>query len=97
MAYRQNSLVRQLEIEYLPIGDLIFDVANVRKHSKSQISKLAAGIRAFGFTNPIQIDEHNRLIAGEARLRAAPMVPLEGAVRPTGQLLAAADEPQIQS
>ncbi|MEG3089179.1 site-specific DNA-methyltransferase [Sphingomonas sp. PB4P5] len=68
---------RQLDIIYLPIGALVPDPKNARKHPKKQIERLAAGMREFGFTNPALIDEHNQIIAGHARLEAAALVPLE--------------------
>lgn len=44
---------------------------NPRTHSKKQIRQIAASIRQFGWTNPILIDETNRVIAGHGRLAAA--------------------------
>jgi len=44
---------------------------NARDHSTSQIAQISASIRAFGFTNPLLIDENNVLIAGHGRLAAA--------------------------
>lgn len=53
------------------IGDLFPAVRNARTHSPKQIAQIAKSIRAFGFTNPLFIDEDNTLIAGHGRLRAA--------------------------
>jgi len=44
---------------------------NPRTHSDTQIEQIRRSIREFGFTNPILIDEDNRLIAGHGRLQAA--------------------------
>lgn len=44
---------------------------NARTHSKKQIRQIAASIEAFGFTNPVLIDETGTLIAGHGRLEAA--------------------------
>ncbi len=44
---------------------------NARTHSKKQISQIARSIRKFGFTNPILIDEQDRIIAGHGRVEAA--------------------------
>ena len=44
---------------------------NARTHSHKQIRQIAASIQAFGFTNPVLIDEHDVLIAGHGRLEAA--------------------------
>jgi DNA modification methylase len=44
---------------------------NARTHSEDQVGQLRASIRQFGFTNPLLIDEDNRLIAGHGRMLAA--------------------------
>ncbi|MEX2374060.1 MAG: DNA methyltransferase [Dehalococcoidia bacterium] len=51
--------------------DLIPDLRNARKHSRSQIERLKAAILEFEFVNPILIDENFKVIAGHARLQAA--------------------------
>lgn len=59
---------------------------NARTHSQKQISQIARSIRQFGFTNPILIDEQDRMIAGHGRVEAAkslgltrvPVLRLEG-------------------
>lgn len=56
---------------YRATGDLIPDPRNARTHSKAQIAQLKSAIDAFGFTNPILVDEAGVLIAGHGRLRAA--------------------------
>jgi hypothetical protein len=44
---------------------------NARTHSPEQIAQLVASIGAFGWTNPILIDEDRAIIAGHGRLEAA--------------------------
>ncbi len=44
---------------------------NPRTHSQEQLEQLRRSIREFGFTNPLLVDEDNRLIAGHGRLQAA--------------------------
>ena len=44
---------------------------NARTHSDTQVDRIAASIREFGFVNPILIGPDNTIIAGHARLRAA--------------------------
>ncbi len=44
---------------------------NARTHSKRQIAQLAESIRAFGFVNPVLVDEANRIVAGHGRVEAA--------------------------
>ena len=59
----------ELHIEYRVIGDVKPLDNNPRTHSKKQVREIAASIQAFGFTNPILIDEGDQLIAGHGRLR----------------------------
>lgn len=49
---------------------------NPRTHSKKQIKQIADSIRAFGFTNPILVDQHRRIIAGHGRVEAAKLLGL---------------------
>jgi DNA modification methylase len=44
---------------------------NPRTHPDSQIAQIVASITAFGFTNPLLIDEADNIIAGHGRLDAA--------------------------
>lgn len=44
---------------------------NSRKHGEAQVAQIADSIREFGFTNPVLIDEHDTIIAGEGRMLAA--------------------------
>jgi len=55
----------------LSVLDLVKYRANSRMHSVEQIDQIVASIEAFGFTNPLLIDEHNLIIAGHGRLQAA--------------------------
>ena len=75
-----------LRVVYRPLAELTPDARNARTHPKRQIEQLKAAITAFGFTNPILVDEAGGLIAGHGRLRAAkelglaevPTIPLAG-------------------
>lgn len=58
-------------LEEMPVSTLQPDPRNARTHSKRQVRQIADSIAAFGFTNPVLIDEDNRLIAGHGRLDAA--------------------------
>lgn len=60
-----------LSITYRPLGALHPDPRNARTHPKRQIEQIAASITAFGFANPILIDEEAVIIAGHGRLMAA--------------------------
>lgn len=44
---------------------------NARTHSPEQVTKIAASMTEFGFTNPILVDSTNGIIAGHGRLMAA--------------------------
>lgn len=61
----------QLAILYQRPDTLKPSPNNARTHSKSQLKQVADSIRAFGFANPILVDEHNVVIAGHGRLLAA--------------------------
>ncbi len=66
-----------LKIVYWPINGLITDPRNTRTHSQRQTRQVADSIKAFGFVNPILIDEADRIIAGHARRDAAEQLGLE--------------------
>ena len=54
-----------------PIAALKPYEKNARTHSAEQVEQIARSMREFGFTNPILIDEQDRIIAGHGRLQAA--------------------------
>ncbi len=58
-------------IQYLPPRDLKSWPRNARTHPDKQVRQLARSIRRFGFTHPVLIDEHKRILAGHARVQAA--------------------------
>ena len=60
-----------LTLMNVPLGDLKPYSRNARTHNARQIKQIQASIEAFGFTNPVLIDETNQLIAGHGRLEAA--------------------------
>ncbi|MGX7926563.1 site-specific DNA-methyltransferase [Tsuneonella sp. HG094] len=66
------ALERRLgSIEYRPIASLKKYENNPRKHPEKQLVKLGGSIEEFGFTMPVLIDEHDTIVAGEARVEAA--------------------------
>src|SRR5438552_3294648 len=75
-----------LRLEFWTIDRLIPSPRNARTHSEAQVAEIAGSIRAFGFTNPVLVDEHGNVIAGHGRLAAArllkqetvPVIPLRG-------------------
>jgi DNA modification methylase len=52
------------------VSDLKASPDNPRQHGAKQIGQLARSIEAFGFNNPLLIDQHDVVIAGEARRQA---------------------------
>lgn len=44
---------------------------NPRTHTPKQVAQITASIDRFGFTNPILVDDDNRVVAGHGRLLAA--------------------------
>lgn len=59
------------EIERRSVVDLVPYARNSRKHSPESVTQLAAGMREFGWTMPILIDEEDGIIAGHGRVLAA--------------------------
>jgi DNA modification methylase len=49
---------------------------NPRTHLKAQVQQLAESIKTIGWTNPILIDDKDRVIAGHGRLEAAKLLGL---------------------
>lgn len=60
-----------VQIEALPIDELVPYARNSRTHSDAQVAQIAASIREFGFTNPVLIDKDGGIIAGHGRVMAA--------------------------
>jgi DNA modification methylase/ParB-like chromosome segregation protein Spo0J len=54
-----------------PAAELHAHRGNARVHSAAQIEQIKASMLAFGFTNPLLVDEQGVLIAGHGRLDAA--------------------------
>ena len=67
-----------------PVGELRAHVGNARLHSAEQIEQIKASMLAFGFTNPLLVDEYG-VLALDARMRVAPATrpgPERLAIRP---------------
>jgi DNA modification methylase len=69
--------VLDLQIEQWPIDRLVPSPRNARTHSETQIAEIAGSIRAFGFTNPVLVNDAGDVIAGHGRLAAARKLGLE--------------------
>lgn len=63
--------MQNLTITYSPVSDLTANARNTRTHDKRQLRQIRNSIEAFGFTNPLLVDEAGVLIAGHGRLLAA--------------------------
>jgi hypothetical protein len=63
-----------LEIVHRPPADLRPNPRNPRTHSKKQIRQIADSILTFGFTNPVLLDDADRIIAGHGRVAAAKLL-----------------------
>ncbi len=64
-------------IELWPLDRLKPYAKNPRTHSDEQVTKIAASMTEFGFTNPILVDSNNGIVAGHGRLAAARLLKLE--------------------
>ena len=58
-------------IQLRAIASLRPHAGNARVHDAAQLAQIMASMQAFGFTNPLLVDEHDALIAGHGRLEAA--------------------------
>src|SRR5215467_947712 len=68
--------VRELAVEMQPTGALQPHPRNARTHSLKQIKAIADSITAFGFTNPVLVDNQGRILAGHGRWEAAKLLAL---------------------
>ena len=59
------------KIALRPVAELRPHARNARMHSAEQLEQIKASMQAFGFTNPLLVDEAGELIAGHGRLEAA--------------------------
>ena len=64
----RRSAARALELTIRRVHRLSTGPRNARTHSAKQVAQVGASIERFGFTNPLLIDVHDVIIAGQARL-----------------------------
>ncbi|MEO0682103.1 MAG: DNA methyltransferase [Pseudomonadota bacterium] len=64
-------------IRWLPPDRLKPWARNARTHSKKQLRQIAGSIEAFGFTDPVLIDEDLTILAGHGRVEAAKLLGME--------------------
>ncbi len=94
-----HSELKATTVQALSLDQIKVDRRNARTHSSKQIRQIANSIAAFGFTNPLLLNEDGTLIAGEGRLKAAqllgfakvPAIVLAGLSPPKQRALAIAD------
>ena len=67
----------ELQIQERSPSTLKPNKRNARAHSKKQIRQIADSIQAFGFNNPILVDEDANVLAGHGRLEAAILLGME--------------------
>jgi hypothetical protein len=65
-----------LQVIHQSIGELKNHRHNARTHSKHQTRQIAESIKAFGFVNPVLLDQDNTIIAGHGRVAAAKLLGL---------------------
>ena len=70
-ARREMVMAASIVFEVVLIGTIKPFDKNPRKHSRSQVRRIAAIMRRLGFLNPLLVDEFGELIAGHGRLLAA--------------------------
>jgi DNA modification methylase len=63
-------------VQALPIEEIKLNRRNCRTHSAKQVRQIADSIVAFGFANPLLVNERRELIAGEGRYKAAQLLAL---------------------
>lgn len=66
-----DARIRVERVEIIAIDDLRPNSRNAKKHPDRQIALLRENFEKFGFTNPILVDEKNKILAGHARYIAA--------------------------
>lgn len=69
--------MHNLKLSYRPVSEIKTNPRNARTHDKRQLKQIKESIEAFGFTNPLLVDERGVLIAGHGRLTAARSLNIE--------------------
>src|SRR6476620_647197 len=65
---------RTERLEFIEVDVLRQWERHARIHSPKQIRQVARSIAKFGFTNPVLIDEENRILTGHGRVKAAKLL-----------------------
>jgi ParB-like chromosome segregation protein Spo0J len=88
-----------IEVTLVGIETLKPNDRNARTHARKQVQQIADSITAFGFVNPILVDEEGGIIAGHGRHAAllqlgrkeVPVIVLRGLSKAKRRALAIAD------
>lgn len=67
----------QLKVTWMPTDELIPYANNPKEHPPEQVEQIAASIQAFGFIDPVAVDENNIVVEGHGRLLAAQQLGLK--------------------
>jgi ParB-like chromosome segregation protein Spo0J len=67
----------KMKVEQISTNKLIPYANNARTHTDDQIAQIASSIRAFGFNNPVLVDDELNIIAGHGRVLAAGVLDLK--------------------
>ena len=65
------------KLEWLPLDEVIPYTRNAKQHPPEQIDQIASSIQAFGFNDPVAVDENRIIIEGHGRHLAARKLGLE--------------------
>ena len=68
---------RKLKVEYIPIINIKEYENNAKEHPDWQVEQIANSIRAFGFNDPLALDEDNQIIEGHGRYLAAKRIAMK--------------------
>ena len=77
MAAQLSPQINGLQVIYRPRTALKPHPQNPNTHSAKQVELIARSIRDFGWTNPIIIDEDDKVLAGHGRLLAAARIGID--------------------
>jgi ParB family chromosome partitioning protein len=66
-----------LEITSLAIGKIKLPELSLKEHPAKQVKQIADSIQAFGFNDPVAVDENHEIIEGVGRVLAARELGLE--------------------
>ena len=67
----KTAIVKDMEIEDVPVDSLHNDPANVRKHGEQNLAAIKASLARFGQQKPIVVNADGVVIAGNGTLMAA--------------------------